>query len=146
MAYKVPQGRIKPKKEAMFGKKPFKGKEKNRKGRLKKSIRLKPKYNSKNKKLFDVEDAKYIEWLQCSSYSCFVCGGHNGIEWHHVKKFSTDKKDHTRLIPLCGVEHHRLGAVLSAHGTPKKWRETFSMEVQLEYAANIYEDYLAEML
>jgi len=58
-----------------------------------------------------------------------------------LKLNSSDKKNHKRLIPLCGVEHHRLGQTLSAHGTPKKWRETFSMEMQNEFADKIYKEY-----
>ena len=77
-------------------------------------------------------------------YPCFVCGGFNGIEWHHVKEVSSDAKNHKRQIALCGVEHHRLGQTLSAHGTPKKWRATYSMQEQNEAADKIYADYLAE--
>jgi len=149
MPYKVPHGRLNPKKESTFGKKPYKGKEKNRKGSLKSSYsssRIKPKYSSKNKKLITLSDKKYLEWLQATEYSCMICGKHNGIEWHHVKEYSTDVKNHKRLIPLCGVEHHRLGTVLSAHGTPKKFRDTFSMEFQNQFADEIYSDYTAQML
>ena len=110
-----------------------------------KTRRLRPKPSTKNKKSITDEDKKYLEWLQEQAYPCFVCGGYNGIEWHHVKEFSSDKKNHKRLIPLCGVEHHRLGQVLSPHGTPKKWREIYSMEVQNECADSIYNDYLNEM-
>jgi len=147
MGAKIVVGRIKPKRESTFGvKKPFKGTCKNRKGNLKvNSSRLKPKYNAKNKKKFTFADARYMGYLQSLNEVCFCCGEQNGIEWHHVKLYSTDDKDHTRLIPLCGVKCHRLGVVLSAHGTPKKWRETFSMEAQLDYAAKIYENYKKEI-
>jgi len=87
------------------------------------------------------KDKLYLQWLQERDTTCFVCGKQNGIEWHHVKRDSTDKKNHKRLIPLCGVEHHRLGD-LSPHGNPKKWRETFSMDFQNEYADEIYEEFL----
>lgn len=117
--------RLKPKKVSTFGKKPFKGKSKNRKGR---------------KKVTD-EDKKYLSYLQTTDYPCMVCGKHYGIEWHHVKRDSTDKKDNTRLIPLCGVEHHRLGLTLSAHGTPKKFRDTFSIKFQLQYAKEIHDEF-----
>ena len=143
---KINDGRLNPKKEKTFGvKKPFKGLDKNRKGN-KKATRLKPKYSAKNKKLFTAEDGLYLEWLQSTSYHCLVCGGSNGIEWHHVKRDSADKKNHSRLIPLCGVEHHRLGTKLSAHGTPKKFREAYPVEVQLEVAKSIYEDYLSSIV
>lgn len=130
--YKVPQGRIKPKKESTFGKvkKPFKGSNRNRKG---------SKSNTTS------EELDYLHWLQLQNYPCFVCGCHNGIEWHHVKLYSSDKKNHKRLIPLCGEEHHRLGK-LSPHGSPKLWRETFSLDVQNVAAEKIYDDYVREKL
>lgn len=139
---KINDGRIKPKREATFGKKPYAGKDRNRKGSKLKTNRLKPVYSAKNKSLISDEDREYLEWLQSSAYPCLVCGGFNGIEWHHVKEFSFNKKNHERLIPLCGVEHHRLGQILSAHGTPKKWRETYSIQMQNEAADKIYQDYL----
>lgn len=116
-----------------------------------KSNRLKKPYNGKNRNRkgntnIAANDKKYLEYLKNTSYACFVCGKHNGIEWHHVKRDSTDKKNHKRLIPLCGVEHHRLGNVLSAHGTPKKFRATFSMEFQNSYADEIYEEYIKTMI
>jgi len=110
-------------------------------GTVIKHNRIKPKYNGKNKKKITDEDKDYLEWLQHQNYKCFVCGKQNGIEWHHVKLHSTDKKNHKRLIPLCGNEHHRLGE-LSPHGNPKKWRETFSMELQNEFADEIYQEYI----
>jgi len=152
MGFKINDGRIKPKKAGTFGaKKPFKGKNKNRKGSLKNSFpdepakRLNPKPSMKNIKLLTLDDREYLRWLQTSSYDCFACGKSNGIEWHHVKEFSSDKKDHKRLIPLCGVECHRLGTELSAHGTPKKFRGKFSMELQNGFADKIYENYEKEM-
>ncbi len=97
------------------------------------------KRNAKNQISKDEKD--YLDWLQNQSYGCFVCGQQNGIEWHHVKKFSSDKKNHFRLIPLCGVEHHRLGK-LSPHGNAKLWRETYTYEEQLQFAATIHLNYL----
>jgi len=141
MSYKIPQGRLRPKKEATFGKKPFKGKAKNRKGSLKSSFLTSPV----KKRVLKI-DRDYLSWLQNSSYACMVCGGFVGIEWHHVKRDSTDKKDHTRLIPLCGVECHRLGTELSAHGTPRKFRAVYPIEIQRKYAAEIYGDYKKEEL
>jgi len=109
-----------------------------------KANRIKPKYNGKNKKKITTEDKKYLEWLQAQSYKCFVCGKINPndpVEWHHVKLHSTDKKNHKRLIPLCGSEHHRNGE-LSPHGSPKRWRETFGMEIQNDFADEIYREYI----
>ena len=140
--YKIKSGRLKPKKEATFGKKPYTGKNRNRTGRTIKSERIKPVYDGSNESGVSLEDREYLSWLQLQAYPCFVCGGFNGIEWHHIKLYSSDKKNHKRLIPLCGVEHHRTGQTLSAHGTPKKWRETFSMQVQYAAADKIYADYV----
>ena len=111
-----------------------------------KSNRIKAPYCGKNKnrkgdKKVTDEDKKYLSYLQTTDYSCMVCGQSNGIEWHHVKRDSTDKKDNTRLVPLCGIEHHRLGSTLSAHGTPKKFREKFSMKFQFRYAKEIYDEF-----
>ena len=145
--YEIKSGRIKPKKEPMFGKKPYKGKNKNRTGRTVKTERIKPKFDGSNQNEISLEDKAYPRWLkEFAVYPCFVCGDFNSIEWHHVKLYSSDKKNHKRLIPLCGIEHHRLGQTLSPHGTPKKWRETYSMDVQNAVADKIYEDYLAQML
>ena len=67
-----------------------------------------------------------MTWLQGRENSvCFVCGKRNfndDLEWHHVKKSSSDEKNHFRLIPLCGSKHHRNGD-LSPHGNAKRWRE-----------------------
>lgn len=114
-------------------KKPFSGKAKNRKG------------NKKDTAICDI-DKRYLKWLQTTTYACLVCGKHNAIEWHHVKRDSTDKKNHKRLIPLCGIEHHRLGIKLSAHGTPKKFRDTFSIEFQNTYADEIYQEFRLALL
>ena len=109
-----------------------------------KANRIKPKYSGKNKPKITNEDKEYLAWLQLQDYNCFCCGKQNGIEYHHVKENSSDRKDHTLLIPLCGVECHRLGQTLSAHGTPKKWREVFPIHKQKLAAAKIYADYLIE--
>ena len=86
------------------------------------------------------DEKDFLNWLQNQSYGCFVCGQQNGIEWHHVKKSSSDKKNHVRLIPLCFM-HHRLGR-LSPHGGPKLWKETYTYEEQLLAAAAIHLRYL----
>jgi 5-methylcytosine-specific restriction endonuclease McrA len=108
----------------------------------KKKSRLKKK-SLKNQ--LSQEERDYLDWLQKREHSvCFVCGKRDfsdDLEWHHVKKSSSDKKNHFRLIPLCGSKHHRNGE-LSPHGGAKKFRETFSYEMQLEYAAGIHLEYL----
>lgn len=143
---KINHGRIKPKKESTFGKvkKPFKGKKRNRKGNTKSSFldlpvkRLKPKYSSKNVKVVDVEGLKYLHILKGMDLPCFACGAYGSIELHHIKECSSDKKVHTEVLPLCGDKCHRLGTELSAHGTPKKFREVFPIELQREFAKELY--------
>ena len=110
-----------------------------------KANRIKPKYNGKNKKKITNEDKDYLQWLQEQNFACFVCGKRNKIEFHHIKEHSTDRKNHKRLIPLCGAEHHRCGE-LSPHGNPKRWRETFSMELQNDFADEIYAEYTKNAL
>lgn len=105
-----------------------------------KSNRLKPKYSSKNKKKITSEDKTYLQYLQCLDEKCIVCGSYS-IEWHHVKKNSVDKKDHTKLIPLCPM-HHRLSNDFSAHGTPKKFKEKYPIEAQNQIAEKFYNDFI----
>ena len=83
----------------------------------------------------------YLAWLHNQSLTCMSCGKQNGIELHHVKRYSSDPKDDRKVIPLCGVECHRLGTVLSAHGTPVKFREEYPMEYQEAYAQKLYSLY-----
>ncbi len=64
---------------------------------------------------------------------------------YNVLLKQNDKKIHTKLIPLC-VEHHRLSNVLSAHGTPKLWRETFSMLDQEIRANELHERFISETI
>ncbi|MCF6330981.1 MAG: hypothetical protein L3I99_05480 [Sulfurimonas sp.] len=104
--------------------------------------RLRPKICQKNKKSITQGDKDYLAWLQTQDYPCFVCKKYNKIEWHHVKEYSSDKKNHKRLMPLCGEECHRNGLTLSAHGTPKRFKEIFPMSVQNDYADTIYNLYI----
>lgn len=100
------------------------------------SKRLKPKA---------VKDKRYLYWLHNQSdIFCFVCGKQNKLECHHIKEFSSDKKDDRKILMLCGEECHRNGTGLSAHGTPKKFRNTFSMKTQLSYSCELYDRYLSE--
>ena len=131
MAYSISHHeRLSPKKQSLFSKKPFKGKKRNRKG------------NTKVTK----DDLNYMNWLHLNKFrfNCVVCESSN-VEFHHVKRDSTDKKNHKRLIPLC-QNHHTLSAELSAHGTPKKWREIYPMEFQCILADKIYSNYKESML
>lgn len=104
-----------------------------------KHSRLRPKPSSKNKKRITDEDKQYLEWLQHQSLTCIVCGSGN-VEMHHVKRNSSDSKNNRRLIPLCTM-HHRLSNELSAHGTPRKFKEVYPMEAQYEIADRIYQEY-----
>lgn len=122
MAYSISHHkRLKPKKESTFGSK-------------KTIMKVKAKVTKK--------DLDYLDWLHTQSFECIVCGS-GLVEWHHVKRDSTDVKDHKRLIPLC-QKHHVLSDELSAHGTPKKFRETYPMGYQHKIADKIYSGYLKE--
>jgi len=92
----------------------------------------------KKKTTTTTEEREYLSWLQTIEANCMVCNK-NADHWHHVKLNSTDKKNHFELIPLC-IDHH-VGNELSPHGTPKKWRQKFSMEGQLAKAYYYYELY-----
>jgi len=108
--------------------------------------RLRDKPSSKNKKTITQEDKDYLEFQkENSDLVCFICGKQNGIEIHHIKECSSDKKNHRHILPLCGVECHRLGTELSVHGTPIKFRAKYSKEEQVEYADRLYERYLDMM-
>lgn len=106
-----------------------------------KSNRLRPKPSMKNKPKITDEDKEYLGWLQLQTFNCMVCNTNYGIEYHHTKEHSTDRKDHKRLIPLC-YYHHRTSTELSAHGTPSLFRKKYPMEVQYELADKIYSEYL----
>jgi hypothetical protein len=91
------------------------------------------------------KEPKYLSWLHNQSdIFCFACGKQNKLECHHIKQFSTDVKDDRKIIMLCGEECHRNGAILSAHGTPKMFREAYPIEVQLENAEKLYNQYKKE--
>lgn len=115
--------RLNPKKDAVFGKK---------KSILKKVAKV------------SQEDLDYLSWVRSLSRPCIVCGSLL-VQWHHVKRDSTCKKDHKRLLPLC-EEHHTESKELSAHGTPVLFRDVYSMEYQYAYADKLYEFYLKEKL
>jgi len=147
---KVPFGMRKSK--GTFGKKPSNGTFGKKPSKPLKSSGFK-KTNTILKKrsktnIISAEEREFMKWLHSEAnydrYPCFVCGKikhDDKIEWHHVKEYSSDKKNHKRLIPLCGVEHHRLGQELSPHGTPKKWRETYSMQEQMDFAERVWNDF-----
>lgn len=107
-----------------------------------KKTRLKPKPSMKNKPKISSQEKRYLSWLQTQNgnVKCFVCGTNNGIEFHHIKNKSTDKKNHKKLIPLC-YEHHRTGTP-SPHNTPKLFRDMFPIEEQEVVADKLFEEFL----
>ena len=127
MAYDISNHkRLRPKKVSTFGQ---------TKSRLK-------KVSDTNKAKATEEDLAYMDYLNENrdNFSCVVCAS-GPVEFHHIKRDSTDKKDHKRLWPLCR-EHHTGSAGFSAHGTPKKWREEYPMAVQNAIADKMYNNYL----
>jgi len=91
------------------------------------------------------KEPNFLKWLHNqNNIVCFACGGQDKLECHHIKSTSTDEKDDKNIIMLCGEKCHRNGLKLSAHSTPKKFRETYSIETQLEYAGKLYDKYLRE--
>ena len=103
--------------------------------------RTKKKPSMKNKKKITDDEKEFLEWAKEQDLSCFACGTKNGIELHHVKKSSVYAKNHKRVIPLCGIEHHRLGKY--AVHTNKKWFfDKFPLEMQERFADSLYEDFI----
>lgn len=104
-------------------------------------IKPKPKHKNSGKRV-----KKYPEYLKYLHEElqppCFVCGKREGIELHHVKQYSSDPKNDSLVIPLCGETCHRNGAELSAHGTPKLFRAVYPIEDQIEFARGLYCDFL----
>lgn len=98
----------------------------------------KTRINKKSKKsLASNEDREYLQASKEQELSCWVCGCF-AHDRHHVKEFSSDKKNHKQVLPLC-KEHH-IGKELSPHGTPRKWREKFPIEFQRQEADRYYAD------
>ena len=90
------------------------------------------------------KEPDFLRWLhEVKQPPCFICGGYNKIELHHIKRYSSDKRDDRHVIPLCGESCHRNGTELSAHSTPKKFRDKYPMSEQLKYAKELYEEYKA---
>lgn len=97
------------------------------------------KWNNKGyKRQTTDEELSYIKWLRKQSLQCLICGC-NEIELHHIKKSSTDKKNHKRLLPLCR-EHHT-GSKISPHGAKKLFFERYPYESQCIIADNLYKKF-----
>lgn len=102
--------------------------------------RLRPKPTMKNKnKISDIE-REYLDYFALSIKPCFVCETIENVQGHHVKEHSTDRKDHTKLLPLC--EEHHTGTTFSPHGTPRSWREAYSIEFQREVAEMHFDEFM----
>ncbi|MDH5464557.1 MAG: hypothetical protein OEW60_02950 [Thiovulaceae bacterium] len=118
-----------------FGKKPSNGSF----GKKPSIIKAKPKAKK--------SELPFLQWLhdetQLHRYTCLVCDT-PVQDWHHVKLYSSDKKDHKRLIPLCKVHH--TGGSPSPHVTPVLWRETYSLEYQHKIADAIYAEFKRQTL
>lgn len=90
------------------------------------------------------EEQAYLDYVQTIQRPCIRCHKINpqdGIEWHHIKQYSSDKKDHSRLIPLCGNECHKNGKE-SVHGNKKGFFLKFPWEYQVKLADRYFNEYL----
>lgn len=113
MTYTVSSGRIKPKKQSTFGKKPYKGKVKNRKGSKKVSYdgTLRDPLNSNKPVRFN--EAKYKKRQDAirDIELCQVCNESYELDApHHVEQGSC--KDDRYLINICIYCHaliHNVG-------------------------------------
>lgn len=117
-----------------------------------KSNRLRPKPNQKNKgriKPKDLIDKEFMSWVHDEKRPpCFSCGRDyfynseiDRTELHHIKEASTDPKNDREVIPLCGIECHRLGNKLSVHGTATKFRRKYSIKNQRDHSKLLYLEY-----
>lgn len=96
--------------------------------------------NKKSKKsLASKEGREYLQYSKEQELPCWICGKF-AHDRHHPKEFSSDKKVHTQILPLC-KEHHT-GNELSPHGTPRKWREKFPIDFQRKEGDRYYQEYL----
>jgi hypothetical protein len=89
------------------------------------------------------EDKAYLEWFANTNLACIVCNTLNGVQGHHIKERSTDKKNHKQMLPLC-LEHHT-GNKISPHGAKKQFFEMFPIEAQIIIGNLIYEQYLEQI-
>ena len=100
---------------------------------LRKNARLKQK---------DLKDKAYLSWFHNQGFTCMVCNNPQ-IEAHHVKLHSSDVKNDHELLPICEW-HHKYSPEISPHGAPNRWRETYPIELQREYAQKLYNEYKGE--
>jgi hypothetical protein len=97
------------------------------------------KWNNKGiQRITNDSELSYIQWLRNQQLQCLICGS-NEVELHHIKRSSTDKKNHKQLLPLCR-EHHT-GSSISPHGAKKQFFEIYPFESQVIIADKLYENY-----
>jgi len=101
------------------------------------------KWNNKGyKRQTTDEELSYIKWARKEPLKCLICNSSN-IQLHHVKKSSTDKKNHKRLLPLC--QEHHVGNKISPHGAKKEFFDLYSFEKQCIIADKLYIKYLEQL-
>jgi hypothetical protein len=105
-----------------------------------KKNRTTKKPSMKNKPKITQHERDYLQWLKEQDLSCFSCGKKRGVELHHIKQSSSDRKNHLEVIPLCGVTCHRLGEY-SAHSNPRWFRSEYPIEVQRKFAKILYKEF-----
>lgn len=110
--------------------------------------RLRPKPSQKNTKHRikpDVfKDKEYLHWLHNDRRpACALCGTpyNAGTELHHIRDVMVLGRDDSYVIPLCGVQCHRLGES-SAHGGTRKFNELLSKDEQMEISESLYYEYI----
>jgi len=87
------------------------------------------------------KEPKFLKWLhEVKMPSCYVCGINTGVEIHHIKAHSTDERIDSIVLPLCCFHHH--GSDISPDGTPRKFRDKFSIHKQKEDAKILYMEYI----
>jgi len=90
-----------------------------------------------------VKCKEYLDWFHNQGFCCLICGN-SQIEAHHIKNTSSDIKDDRYLLPLCEF-HHKYSDHMSPHGSPKKWREAYPMDVQMAISTKLYERFKNEV-
>jgi hypothetical protein len=82
------------------------------------------------------KSTEYLAWFHNQGFGCMVCGNPH-IEAHHIKEHSSDHRDDKYILPLCEF-HHKFSDHLSPHGSPKKWREAYPLDLQKSIATKIF--------
>lgn len=89
------------------------------------------------------KDKEYLRWLhEVEQPCCLVCKSYVGVQMHHVKESSSDKRNDNEVIPLC--YNHHLGEEFSVHGTARKFKQEYPLEYQLFVADSLYFKYKRE--